>query len=271
MTAERKSLSGEQRDLKQQFVDQRGHWSPALEHLLSLDPGFIEGYLELANYTIDEGALDRKTKAFLLLSLDAATTHLYRPGIRTRINDAFDAGASVEEIVTVLEVASVLGVHAITTGAKTLADISGFPERSAAEAEAMDAQKREYEERVGFWSERLDAIVEYDDTFFDRWLGYFGHPLTENPLTTKQVELIYVAIDVSTTHLYDEGLELHIEKALEEGATQAEIMEVFELASLMSAQTTFEGIPILVEEAQKRGKLQDFELPEAIDGAERER
>ena len=44
-------------------------------------------------------------------------------------------------------------------------------------------------------------------------------------------ELIYTAFDASATHMYVPGLRQHIENALGYGATPAEVMEVFELAS----------------------------------------
>lgn len=248
-------LSEDQVEIKNSFIDQRGYWLPAFEYLLQLDPKLIKKYLKLEGYTIDESPLDEKTRAYVLLALNAATTHMNETGIRTRINDAFDAGASVDEIVAVLEITSVLGIHAMTTGVETLSEISGLPDRTTDEHDELEQKRQAYKDELGFWSDRLDAIVEYDDEYFDNWYQYLRHPQEADYLTPAQMELIYVAIDVSTTHLYQEGLELHIKKALDVGATPNEIVSVFELASLMSVQSTTEGIPILVEEAQRRGKL----------------
>ena len=50
-------------------------------------------------------------------------------------------------------------------------------------------------------------------------------------LEPKVKELIYTAFDASATHMYVPGLRQHIENALGYGATPAEVMEVFELAS----------------------------------------
>jgi alkylhydroperoxidase/carboxymuconolactone decarboxylase family protein YurZ len=46
---------------------------------------------------------------------------------------------------------------------------------------------------------------------------------------------VYIAIDCATTQLYVPGLKLHIRNAVKLGATPEEVMEVFELASLMGS------------------------------------
>ena len=46
--------------------------------------------------------------------IDAATTHLYEPGLRQHIRNALRYGATKEEIMEVLELVSVLGIHACT-------------------------------------------------------------------------------------------------------------------------------------------------------------
>jgi alkylhydroperoxidase/carboxymuconolactone decarboxylase family protein YurZ len=67
----------------------------------------------------------------------------------------------------------------------------------------------------------------------------------------KQVkELIYCAFDVAATHLYQPGLKLHIKNALGYGASPEEIMEVLELATLLSVHTLEVATPILEQYAQ---------------------
>jgi alkylhydroperoxidase/carboxymuconolactone decarboxylase family protein YurZ len=70
-------------------------------------------------------------------------------------------------------------------------------------------------------------------------------------LPPKIKELIYIAIDASTTHLYAPGLRQHIRNALKYGATVEEIMEVFELVSVLGIHTCTMGVPILMEEVRK--------------------
>lgn len=58
-------------------------------------------------------------------------------------------------------------------------------------------------------------------------------------------ELVYCAFDCASTHLYVPGLKLHMRNALGYGATPQEILEVFEIATLLSLQTAHVAAPII--------------------------
>jgi len=63
--------------------------------------------------------------------------------------------------------------------------------------------------------------------------------------------LIYIAIDASTSHLYEPGLRVHIRNALRYGATMAEIMEVYQLTAVLGIHTVTLGVPALIDELKK--------------------
>ena len=67
-------------------------------------------------------------------------------------------------------------------------------------------------------------------------------------------EFIYIAIDAATTHLYEPGLRIHIQNALKYGATVQEIMEVYQLISVLGMHTFTMGIPVLLDELEKAGQ-----------------
>ena len=69
----------------------------------------------------------------------------------------------------------------------------------------------------------------------------------------KVKELIYVAITSSTTHLFEPGIAVHAQNALEHGATIDEIMEVFQLTSVLGIHTLTVGMPVLMEELERAG------------------
>ncbi len=64
-------------------------------------------------------------------------------------------------------------------------------------------------------------------------------------------ELIYIAIDSATTHLYEPGLRVHIQNALKYGATVHEIMEVYQLTSVLGIHTVTFGMPHLIDELKR--------------------
>ena len=73
-------------------------------------------------------------------------------------------------------------------------------------------------------------------------------PWRHGPLPPKVKEFIYIAIDAATTHLYEPGLRQHIQNALRHGATAEEIMEVYELTSVLGIHACTLGVPVLLEE-----------------------
>jgi alkylhydroperoxidase/carboxymuconolactone decarboxylase family protein YurZ len=104
----------------------------------------------------------------------------------------------------------------------------------------------------GYWSSFWDGLLFLDPDFFEAFLNFSAVPWRNGLLEPKIKEFIYIAIDASTTHLYEPGLRVHIQNALRYGATQAEIMEVYELVSVLGMHTCTMGVPILLEEV--RGK-----------------
>ena len=62
-------------------------------------------------------------------------------------------------------------------------------------------------------------------------------------------ELIAIAINASTTHLYKPGMRFHMRRALRIGVPVGEIVEVLQLASVLGIHTCSMGMPILRDEA----------------------
>ena len=113
-------LTERQQKLKQDFVEARGYWSAFWDGLLTLDPDFFEAYLDFSAVPWRKGVLEPKMKELIYVAIDAATTHLYEPGLRQHIRNALRYGATKEEIMEVLELVSVLGIHACTLGVPVL-------------------------------------------------------------------------------------------------------------------------------------------------------
>jgi alkylhydroperoxidase/carboxymuconolactone decarboxylase family protein YurZ len=100
----------------------KGDWNPLWDTLRQWDPEFIEAYLTFRNVPHRNGPLSPKFKELILIAVNASTTHLYAPGIRRHIQNAIKLGATREEILEVLELVTVLGIHACNMGVPILAD-----------------------------------------------------------------------------------------------------------------------------------------------------
>lgn len=113
-------LTDRQRQLKESFVTKRGYWASFWDGLLKIDPDFFEAYLGLSSVPWEHGVLEPKVKELIYAAIDAATTHLYEPGLRQHISNALGYGATREEVMEVLELTSVLGIHTCTLGVPIL-------------------------------------------------------------------------------------------------------------------------------------------------------
>jgi alkylhydroperoxidase/carboxymuconolactone decarboxylase family protein YurZ len=160
----------------------------------------------------------------------------------------------------VYQLASLQGIQSVVIGTPILAELAGVPDEfSDAERAEQERLKSEFEERRGYWADLWHDIVAYDPEYFRTYMNFSSHPWDEGTLEPKVRELVYVAIDIVTTLLHEPGTRIHAENALEYGATREEIMEVFQIASGLGSHTFTEGIPILIEEAARRGKLPEPE------------
>lgn len=113
-------LTDRQRQLREDFINERGYWSHIWEGLLQVDPEFFESYLNFSAVPWRKGVLEPKVRELIYTAIDASTTHLYEPGLRVHIRNALSYGATREEIMEVLELTSVLGIHTCTVGVPIL-------------------------------------------------------------------------------------------------------------------------------------------------------
>ena len=99
----------------------------------------------------------------------------------------------------------------------------------------LDARRQKLKDEFiaarGYWSELWDGVLELSPDFFAAYSEFSSVPWRHGTLPPKIKELIYVAIDASTTHLYNPGTRVHIANALKQGATRDEVMEVLEIVS----------------------------------------
>lgn len=114
--------------------------------------------------------------------------------------------------------------------------------------------KERFIQERGYWADIWDDFLQLDDEFFEKYLEFSAHPWNHGSLDPKIKELIYIAIDVATTHLYEPGIRVHIKNALKYGATKEEIMEVFALVSVLGIHTFTVGVPILAEELKNKNE-----------------
>jgi alkylhydroperoxidase/carboxymuconolactone decarboxylase family protein YurZ len=117
-----RSLSPRQEELKAEFEQKRGYWNAFWDEMLILDPDFFEAYTHFSSVPWVKGRLEPKVKEFIYTAFDVAATHLYVSGLRQHIRNALAYGATKEEVLEVIELASLLGLHACTVGVPILVE-----------------------------------------------------------------------------------------------------------------------------------------------------
>jgi alkylhydroperoxidase/carboxymuconolactone decarboxylase family protein YurZ len=246
-------LDARRQKLKNEFIAARGYWSELWDGVLELSPEFFEAYSALSSVPWKHGTLPPKIKELIYVAVDASTTHLYNPGTRIHIANALKHGATRDEVMEVLEIVSVLGIHTMSTGLPILIDElrksgRGAEVKDGPLSAVQEKLKQEFVANRGYWNPVWEQLLQHSPEFFDAYSRLSSVPWKYGTLEPKIRELIYVAIDAATTHLYLPGLRTHIRNALGHGATVAEVMEVLQLTSSIGVHTVTEGVPILLEE-----------------------
>jgi alkylhydroperoxidase/carboxymuconolactone decarboxylase family protein YurZ len=201
--------------------------------------------------------LPRKFVELVSVSLNAACTNLNSDGTRHHIRAALQAGATRDEILFALKCGSVLSIHCCSQAAPILleeakaANVKLTPRTATEPTPACDAMRK-----IGQWNTAWDPFFELDPVFTDEFMAMGAGLYKAGIMSSKEVELLSIALDASLTHMYAPGTRRHIKNALQAGATMEEIMEVLKLCVVQGVQTFNLGLPILTEELQRHSSNQ---------------
>ncbi|MQA95005.1 MAG: NAD-binding protein [Streptosporangiales bacterium] len=253
------ALTDEQQAIKDEFVRVRGKWGEEWQHILELDPAFLRAYLNFSAvpWRREPGALEPKVRELIYITVDASATHMYTRGLRKHIAAALGHGARPAEIMEVLELTSTLGIHTCNIGVPLLIEVldeEGLRDGPAELTEHQEKLKARFTETRGYWHSFWDGLLELDPELFEAYLEFSAVPWRTGTLEPKIKELVYCAFDAAATHLYVPGLKQHLRNAVRLGATVPEIMEVFEIASVIGVHAATTAAPILAELSGREGR-----------------
>ncbi|OAG11637.1 Metallo-hydrolase/oxidoreductase [Paraphaeosphaeria sporulosa] len=253
----------EQQSLKERFDAELGasafdaSWSRLLRH----SPEMFAASLRLTAVPKRKGHLTPKIQSLISLAVAAASTHLHVPNIQRYTQQALSNGATKAEIVETLCLTSTLGIHACNIGVPLLVEVLREEGREVKSGmDGMSKQqwelKEEFEKKRGYWHGFWEDFLRMSPEFFGAYVEFSSVPWVneggKGVLEPKVKELIYCAFDCAATHLYKPGLKLHMKNVLGYGGTPEEIMEVLELASLLSISTMDVALPILEKELESQ-------------------
>lgn len=238
------------RVLQDRYEAVLGSGGDRLAALLALDPGYVEDFVALAEEAA-AGPLPARARALILLACDAAVTYRNQDALRLRIESALDLGVSVEGVLEVLELVSVLGIHAVNAGlpivlAEYADDLRGVAGDGGTPGERQLIRER-FERMRGYWDRGWDDVLEHLPRFFDRYVDFSAAAGRQGVLEPKTRELVLIAIDAATTHLFTPGTRIHVRNARACGASLDEVLQVLQLVALIGIESALDGSSMLVD------------------------
>lgn len=112
-----------QERLKAEFTEKRGYWNPTWDEMLELDPRSFDAYTAFSSHPWVTGTLSPKMREFIYMAFDTSSTHLYKVGLKLHIENALGYGATVGEVVEVMEIASLIGMQTLQVGVPLLREV----------------------------------------------------------------------------------------------------------------------------------------------------
>ncbi len=131
------ALNGYQDRLKAEFTANRGYWNSTWDEMLELDPELFDAYTEFSSHPWKHGSLSPKMREFIYMAFDTSATHLYKVGLKLHIENALGYGATVEEILEVMEIASSIGIQSVTLAAPIMLEEMAALGNAAANSAAV--------------------------------------------------------------------------------------------------------------------------------------
>ncbi len=235
---------------------EKGPWDTSLDQMRLWDPEWAEKSVKMAANPWTRSLLSRKDIELICVGLNASCTSLDAKATRHHLRAAMDAGATREELIFVLQAASIPSIHSCSLGAPIL-----FEEAKAAGVQPAESERKakatpvcHQMKAMGQWNEAWDPFFDLDPEWTEQYFDMAARLITSGVMTPKMFEFLSIALDASVTHMYVPGVRRHIRAALKLGATTEEIMEVLKLCVAQGIHACNLGVPILAEELERVGR-----------------
>jgi alkylhydroperoxidase/carboxymuconolactone decarboxylase family protein YurZ len=250
-------LTGAEQAKKEAFITARGYWQPWTEALLRLDPAFLETYGKYAGYPAATGPLSRKMCELIYVALDGSATHLFRPGFALHLRLALQTGASAQEVIDVLRLATAQGLEGTSIGVEILSEelaAAGFDTSylQTPLSEQQSALRVAYLARFGDWPAFCEQWLRFDPDYFALMVDLLAGARSSFGLDDRSRCLISLALNACFTALHPDGVRLQIRRALRLGVDKAEILQVLQMTAHLGVHACAIGMPILVDAIGER-------------------
>src|SRR5690606_26543080 len=107
-------------ELREPEAAPSGPWDDAFQQLAAWDRSWATASAAMTNNPWASGVLPRRLVELIGVALNVACTNLNADGARRHIRAALAEGASRDEILAILKMASVMSIHSCSLGAPIL-------------------------------------------------------------------------------------------------------------------------------------------------------
>lgn len=240
--------------LRRDFEAFHGYWNADLDDLLLADPRYFRSYDRLLRVTANRGHLSPVERELICIAVTGQVSYLNRAATAHHLRQARHLGATAPQIVETLQLAASLGIHSMLVGVPIAHEVFEELGLDAAVAlEDLDSRRQALKDRFiadrKYWTPQWDTVLAYTPEHFEAYLDLSSIPWTHGTLPQWFKELLYIAIDVVTTHLFTPGIRTHTRKALEYGATPDQVIDVMTIASNIGIDTVLAGVSKIPRDA----------------------
>jgi alkylhydroperoxidase/carboxymuconolactone decarboxylase family protein YurZ len=247
-------LTEDQQRFKAEYIRERGYWVSFNDGLLAYSPDFLKTYLDYAGVPARTGPLSPRLRELIYVAIDTSTTHMFAQGLAIHIRKALQCGCTLIELIEVMQLATTQGLDSVAVGVDLIVEemeAAGMvsPQLQAPATSEMQALKRNYVHEFGDWPEWCERLLRLAPEYFKEMTALLAAPSVTGALDHKTRSLISLALAAAPTHLDRDAMRLHIRRALRQGATAAELLEVMQLVAHLGIHACVIGVPLIVEAA----------------------
>lgn len=214
---------------------------------IAADGEYLRAIERLYTHPSEHGVLSPTERALILLATEVLVTQLDADSLRRAMTAALEAGATDAEIRATIQLSSVIGLHSISFGVPRLVRL--LISRGQWPPAHGDRDRVQRVVTKGYRGKPVQGmlrdIAELDPEYFEKFRDALEIPWSSGSLSPVMMQLICIAIDGCSSHLYEEGLELHLREALDAGASPEQILEVFQLCSVVGLRSIAAAFPML--------------------------
>jgi alkylhydroperoxidase/carboxymuconolactone decarboxylase family protein YurZ len=247
-------LTEDQRRFKEEYIRERGYWVSFNDGLLAHSPDFLKTYLRYAGVPARTGTLSPRIRELIYVAIDSSTTHMFAQGLAIHIRMALQCGCTSIELIEVMQLATTQGLDSVAVGVDLIVeemDAAGIlpPQLKMPETAEMLALKRAYVDQCGDWPGWCERLLRLAPEYFKEMTALLAAPSVTGALDHKTRSLISLALAAAPTHLDRDAMRAHIRRALRQGATVEELVEVMQLVAHLGIHACVIGVPLIMEAA----------------------